>query len=456
MLRELAAARRVGRRDAPDGGRALAAELGREGQRRAVRRRAQRRRRRGGSCSALVALLAREAPARTLAAAAGLDPRTVLDALSELARAGLLRLGEQGWAPAHDLVGETVAPAWTPASAAGCTGCWPRALEAEGADPSEVARHHRDAGDAAAAAATYARAAHRALRRSTPPGRPPRWPTPGSRWTRDRRCAPTLLDARAEARAAHGELAGALADLHAALADAAARTASRRLARLAMLTFGAQDPRRAAELAELALVEAGDDDAARAIALETAAILDMNLDHAERARSRAEEALRAVPAPRRRAAGSRGSSTAGRWPPSSTGGSPRAWRCSAGSRSCSRTPATCCGWSPRGRPGGTGWCSPPGRPRGWPRPTAALRLARELDAPEGQAYALWHRSEALSGLGRVDEAEADAREALRIARAAGHRGWTATALPGARDRAADRGELGRGRRGVRRLGRGGR
>jgi hypothetical protein len=56
--------------------------------------------------------------------------------------------------------------------------------------------------------------------------------------------------------------------------------------------------------------------------------------------------------------------------------------------------------------------------------TAALRLARELDTAEGQAYALWHRSEALSALGRADEAEADAREALR--HADGHRGWTAT------------------------------
>ena len=45
--------------------------------------------------------------------------------------------------------------------------------------------------------------------------------------------------------------------------------------------------------------------------------------------------------------------------------------------------------------------------------SAALQLARDLGAPEGQAYALWHRSEALSALGRHAEAEADAREALR-------------------------------------------
>jgi tetratricopeptide (TPR) repeat protein len=69
-----------------------------------------------------------------------------------------------------------------------------------------------------------------------------------------------------------------------------------------------------------------------------------------------------------------------------------------------------------------------GRPdAGLGEASAALTLARDLDAPENQAYALWHRSEALSGLGRADEAGADAREALTIARGLGHRGWTATA-----------------------------
>jgi len=58
---------------------------------------------------------------------------------------------------------------------------------------------------------------------------------------------------------------------------------------------------------------------------------------------------------------------------------------------------------------------------------AALRLAVDLDALAGQSYALWHRSEALSALGRLDEAEADARTALTIARSAAHRGWTSTA-----------------------------
>jgi tetratricopeptide (TPR) repeat protein len=60
--------------------------------------------------------------------------------------------------------------------------------------------------------------------------------------------------------------------------------------------------------------------------------------------------------------------------------------------------------------------------------TEALELARALGHPEGQAYALWHRTEALSALGRHDEARQNAEEALVIAEAIGHRGWTATAL----------------------------
>jgi tetratricopeptide (TPR) repeat protein len=73
--------------------------------------------------------------------------------------------------------------------------------------------------------------------------------------------------------------------------------------------------------------------------------------------------------------------------------------------------------------------------------SAAVQLARELDAPESQAYALWHRSEALSGLGRAAEAESDAREALTIARTLGHRGWTATAYRALGIALTGRGEL---------------
>ena len=431
VLRELAergaVVARAGTFSAPDGAgaAALAAELGREGQRRAVRRRAGRQEGPRADALAVVALLARETAAGTVAATLGLGQREALDALAALAGAGLLRLGERGWGTAHDLVGETVA-ADLPAGERGrLHGLLARALEAECADLSEVARHHRDAGDSAAAATAYARAAQAALA-----GHATREaaaladaglaldPAPPTR--------ADLLEARAEARAIHGELAGALADLHAAVAAARGAARSRRLARLAMLSFGAQDARRAAELAELALVEAGPDDGARAIALETAAIIDMNLAHADRATERAEEALGLY----RRLGDAQGVARIldGRAMATFLDGRiaegvavfGRAAQVFEDSGELLRvvTPR-----STRGH--GLVFLARPAE--GLEEATAALRLAGELDAPEARAYALWHRSEALSGLDRPVEAEADAREALSVARGVDHRGWTATA-----------------------------
>lgn len=60
------------------------------------------------------------------------------------------------------------------------------------------------------------------------------------------------------------------------------------------------------------------------------------------------------------------------------------------------------------------------------RTSAALELARTLGHPEGQAYALWHRAEALAALDRGAQALADGGEALAFAKRLGHRGWTAT------------------------------
>ncbi|OLT11513.1 hypothetical protein BJF78_04995 [Pseudonocardia sp. CNS-139] len=175
------------------------------------------------------------------------------------------------------------------------------ALAAEGADPAEVARHHRESGDAAAAAEAFALAAHRAL-----DGHATREaaaladaglalrPRPS---VRERLLAPASVRAGA---AAGGPGRGAgrarrhrrrVEDVQGALGGPGPAR-SRRLARLATLTSGAEDIERAAELAELAVVEAGPDPAARALALETAAILDMNRGRPERARARAEEALR--------------------------------------------------------------------------------------------------------------------------------------------------------------------
>ena len=199
---------------------ALAGEVGRQGQRRAVRRRAERETGARAQVLALVALLARETTARIVATAAGLDPRAALDALSGLATAGLLRLGEQGWATAHDLVGETVTAALAPGERGRLHGLLAAALEADDADPAEVARHHRDAGDGTAAAAAFERAARRALagyatREAAAhaeaglavetPARPARRPGRGAGRARRRRRSPRRpaggLDRRRRARA---------------------------------------------------------------------------------------------------------------------------------------------------------------------------------------------------------------------------------------------------------------
>lgn len=432
VLRELA------RRDAivaaPGGGwrsagphaATLAGELGRAGQRRAVCRRTERQTGLRADVLALVALLAREVSASTIAAAAGRDGREVLDALSGLAAAGLLRLGDQGWATAHDLVAETVTTGLRDGDRGRMHGLLARALDAEEADPSEIARHYRDAGDAPAAVLAFRRASARALIAHATReavtlcdaglALDPRPPVRAD-----------LLAARAEAAAAHGDLAVAVTDLQGALATTdAGSIRSQRLSRLAMLTFGARDPRGASELAELALVEAGKDDAAGAVALETAAILDMNLERPGRAAERADAALGLF----RRLGDARGVARIldGRAMATFLDG-----RIVEGVEVFGRVAQlfTDSGEllrvvTPRSTRGhGLVFL---GRPAdGLVDATAALRLARDLDAPEGQAYALWHRSEALAGLARVDEAEADAREALAIARDVDHRGWTATA-----------------------------
>ena len=237
----------------------LARDAARAGQERAVAARTARLSPSRRKILQLLALLGREVPARLLAQAAGVTEAEALDALDALASGRLARLGDHGWATEHDSIAEAV--------------------------------HLAGSGDRSAAAGAYAEAARLALDRFA-----------NEEATRlvdlalalrpDEPVRRAILEVRAEVRARTGELAGARADLREALAGTAVSAArARLLARLAMLTLGAEDELRAAELVDLALAEAGGEPQARAGALAVGAIVDLNVNRLDRSAERFDEAL---------------------------------------------------------------------------------------------------------------------------------------------------------------------
>lgn len=403
-----------------------AAELAIEGQRSAILARADAQSPEAREVLNLLALVAREVPARVLAHAGGFDERTVLATLGSLSRSGLARLGERGWATAHDMVGEVLEARLTPGERGRLHALVAQALDAPETDPGELARHWLGAGDFVLAAQSHLRAATYALDAfadseattladagiaAAPPGE----------------LTAALREVRAQARARLGDISGARTDLRAALrAHPAGPVHARLLARLATVSSGADDLVRAAELAESALVEAGSDPAARAHALEIAAVLDMNLDRPEQAERRAAQAIALY----QQLGDARGTARIldGRAMATFLDG-----EIARGTELLQRaanlfedsgdlvhvvTPRSTAGH---------GLVFNDRAAAGLARATSALELARTLGHPEGQTYALWHCTEALAALGRTGEALDSGREALAIAHQVGHRGWTATA-----------------------------
>lgn len=403
-----------------------AVEVARQGRTAAVASRVRARPAVERTLVRLLALLAREAPVALLAHAVGRTEDETLDALDGLHRAGLVRRAAAGWAPSHDLVGEAVSGDVDPAERVRLHRLLAAGLRAHEADAAEVAAHLERAGDPAAVEAyvtavrdRFARHAHREARDLA-----------------DRALAldpsddlvrADLLELRGEARHRLGELAEGRSDLRAALTLHRSPTdRSRILATMAMAASGAEDIDHARELAELALVAAGERPAARARALSVASIIDFNTGRPGRADQRAGEALDLY----RRLGDTTGVADIldGRAMAAFLDG-----RITAAIEAFDRVAMLFVDAgdlfrvvTPRSTRGhGLVFA---GRPEeGLVDIAAALATADQLGNQEGRAYCLWHRAEALALLGHVDEAAASAEEALSVASAIDHRGWTATA-----------------------------
>jgi len=275
--------------------RADAASRAREaamaGQARAVQRRAALLPPRPHRLLLLLALLGREAPARLLARAGDAPQAEVLVDLDVLSRARLVRLGEKGWAVAHDLIGEALAENLTRKDRGRLHEALATALAAEDEDASEIASHLEGAGDAEAAARAFARAGHLRLDRFAG-DEAERLAERGLGLNPEPESRAELLEIAGEVRARRGNLTEARDDLRAATALVAPGPGRARLfARLAVLTSGLEDYLQAGELVEMALTEALSGSRARAEALAVGAIIDANTGRLDRAGTRSDEAL---------------------------------------------------------------------------------------------------------------------------------------------------------------------
>jgi DNA-binding SARP family transcriptional activator len=273
--------------------RRRAREIARAGQRQTIAKRAARQPHDRKQLLSLLALLGREAPARVLGRASGAAETKILDQLDALARAGLARLGESGWATAHDLIAEVVADTLERAERGRLHLLLARAIEAEGGDPAEVARHLAGAGDRAAAATAFAEGAR--LRLAKFAGDEARaLADAGLGLDPEPEIRTALLRTRAEARSFRGDLAGARDDLRTALESIPhGPDRSRTLVRIAESTAPLDGFQQALDLIEVALAEAAGGRVARAEALTAAAFFHANRNEIAEAETLAAEALAA-------------------------------------------------------------------------------------------------------------------------------------------------------------------
>lgn len=377
----------------------------------------------------LLALLARDTTAGVLASAAGVGRRAILDTLDVLCRSGLAVCEHKTYAIRPGPVARMVTRGIDPARRARLHLLLAEALQACGADPAEIAVHLAAGGDRQAAALAFTTAAeghldrladHKALHVAHQ----------GLALCERGETRVPLLKIRGEAHRRLGELDAARTDLERALAQVARGTErSRILARLGILEARSRDATRGDELISLAIAEAGRDPAALGQSLAAGAIVDLTLERPDRSRRRFKQASRlleqdADPDGTARLLYWRGMAQliAGRLPEAITE--------LGGLAGLPIVPEELLRWwDPRAARGHALVFA--ARPTdGLAEIDQALRRARAVGHPALHCSCLWHRSEALSALGRSDEAGESAQAAVEIADRIGHAEWSAAALRG--------------------------
>jgi DNA-binding SARP family transcriptional activator len=378
---------------------------------------------------ALLALLGRPAPPALLAEASGRALREVLDGLDELARAGLAQPGPDGWDPTHPPAAHEVTRTPGPARTARAHLLLAQALEHGNADAAEIAAHLAAGGDRAGAAAACAAAAALRLERRECDEAIQLAET-GLGLNPPPMAQALLLRARAEARLRRGLLAGARADLAAALANSADPAArSQILAQLAILEARSASMARGEELVELAIAEAGNRPEALGQALAAGAVIDLpagNLARSGRRLRRARQLLE-------QAGDVRGQERVLYWQAMNRYMAGRLREAAARLADLADLPFTPAEvlwlWSPRATRGHV--LAFLGEPQaGLAEIEATLAWAEAARYPVVQSECLWRRSEALAFAGRAGEAVESAAQALAIASGIRHAACAAAALRG--------------------------
>jgi tetratricopeptide (TPR) repeat protein len=377
----------------------------------------------------LLALLGRPAPPTLLADASGRELRDVLSDLARLTDAGLSQPGPDGWVLGHDRIVRVLAATLRPSERAHFHALLVQALQHSGADTAQVAGHLLASGDRSGAAMAYATAAARQLERladdeamrladkglSTEPPGPIR---------------AKLLETRAEAHRRQGMLAGARADLKAALEysdDAVTR--SQVLAELAILEARSVSMARGEELVDLAIAEAHGQPEALGQALAAGAIIDLPAGNLTRAERRFRQARRLL----EQAGESRGMTRLLYWQAMASYTNGRLQETVTLLGHLAHLPVMPVEVLRLGSPRairGHVLAFMAEAEAGLEEINETLGWAEAVGYRAVQAECLWHRSEALASLGRADEAAESAEEALTIATRIRHETCTAAALRG--------------------------